>query len=136
MATRNRRVMPPQFWKWFNEKQHEFDLTDGAVARLAGVAHSVISRARNEEQPIGHEALAKIAPVLKTPVSVAYRLAGYIESEGAPLDPLALDILAELEGKTEAQKRAALAALKALFEGLSGQSSERDRGAAGRQKRG
>src|SRR5262245_25714251 len=128
--------MPSHFWEWFDARQSELDLNDSAVARLAGISHSVISRARSGERSIGHEALARIAPVLKTPVSVAYRLAGYIEPEGAPLDPLALDILQMLENKTEAQKRAALAALKALFEGLSGQSSDRDRAASGRQKRG
>lgn len=76
--------MPDKFWAWLDSKESELDLNDNKVALLAGISNSVISKARSGTQAIGHEALAKIAPVLKTPVSTAYRLAGYIEPEGAP----------------------------------------------------
>lgn len=106
--------MPLEFWKWFDEKRRELDISDSAIARLAGVAQSVISRARTEEQPIGHEALAKIAPVLKTPISVAYRLAGYIESTGAPSPEHAeWNNLFELLSDADQEEMLAIARVKA-----------------------
>lgn len=75
--------MPADFWTWFDDQQRELALNDSAVARQAGIAHSVISKARGGLQAIGHEALAKIAPVLDTPVATAFAMAGYIDKRDA-----------------------------------------------------
>lgn len=91
--------MPPAFWEWFSDRQRELNLNDSAVARLAGIAASVISKARSEEQAIGPEALEKIADALKTPRGTVYRLVGRIEQEDAlsPEQQLWLTLLADLD---------------------------------------
>lgn len=75
--------MPKRFWDWYDARVHELELNDNKVALLAGISNSVVSKARGGLQPIGHEALAKIAPVLRVSVATAYALAGYIETEEA-----------------------------------------------------
>lgn len=91
--------MPAEFWKWFNGRQRDLDLNDAGVARLADIAPSVISKARNEEQAIGSEALEKIADALKTPRSMVYRITGHIEENGAlsPMQRLWLSVFDDLD---------------------------------------
>lgn len=91
--------MPPEFWEWFDERQRDLGLNDSAVARLAVIAHSVISKARSGMQPIGHEALAKIAPVLDSSVATAYAMAGYIDKRDAltPEQAALLSVFGDLD---------------------------------------
>jgi transcriptional regulator with XRE-family HTH domain len=79
--------MTPEFWEWFESCKAALDLTtDRQAARKAGIASSVISKARTGVQPIGYEALAQIAKAFKTPTATVFRLAGLLEKE-EPLTP-------------------------------------------------
>src|SRR4051812_18120119 len=105
------KEMPQQFWAWFDVQQKELGLNDSQVARLARVAHSVISKARNGMQPIGYEALSKIAPVLQTPISTAYALAGYIEPGGA-LSPEKAALMAMFDELSDDDREEVLAIIR------------------------
>ena len=76
----------------------------------------------NGERGVSGQMARQIAHGLKVAENVVLYRAGYLTRDPNDptqrLDPVALDILALVENKTDAQKRAALAALQALFESL------------------
>lgn len=78
MAKEKQPLMTEEFWAWFDAVQRERDLSDSAVASLADIERSVISKARNGKGPIGAEALTKIADGLGFPRTVLLRLGGWI----------------------------------------------------------
>lgn len=78
--------MPGRFWEWLDQIERERDLTDSGVATMAGLARSVITKARNEQREIGVESLMKIADALGQPRWVVLQLVGVIsEKESAPV---------------------------------------------------
>lgn len=83
MGKNTKPQMPGHFWRWFDERQKDFDLNDSGVAGKAKIAQSVISKARSGVQPIGYEALSKIADALETPVTTVFALAGLIDAKEA-----------------------------------------------------
>lgn len=78
MAKEKQPLMTEEFWAWFDSVARERDLSDAAVANLAGIERSVISKARNGKNAIGAEALTKIADGLGFPRIVLLRLGGWI----------------------------------------------------------
>lgn len=89
MPTRIISEMPSSFWKWFDGKRQELDLSDSGVAARAGISQSVISKARSSERPIGFEALSKIAHALGTPVISVLLIAGALPEGDAPSPDMA-----------------------------------------------
>lgn len=87
MATKSKsKQMPGRFWEWLDQIERERDLTDSGVATMAGLARSVITKARNEQREIGVESLMKIADALGQPRWVVLQLVGVIsEKESAPV---------------------------------------------------
>lgn len=78
MAKEKQPLMTEEFWAWFDAVQRERDLSDSAVASLADIERSVISKARNGKGTIGAESLTKIADGLGFPRTVLLRLGGWI----------------------------------------------------------
>jgi len=64
---------PPTFFKWLDTRLHDLDLTDYAVAKKAGIAHSVISKARSGVQGIGWDAGIALAQAINIPPEVVLR---------------------------------------------------------------
>lgn len=78
--TTKKPVMSEEFWAWFNAVQTERKLTDAGMAKKAKppLANTVISKARNNERPIGAEALTRLADGLGFPRIVLLRLGGWV----------------------------------------------------------
>ena len=111
--------------KFANWLQNEMDIrgyTGYDLAKEIKSSPATIYRILNGERNAGKDVCKRIAKALKVDESVVFYQAGITSRDPndptQKLDPLALDILAMLGGKTEAEKRAALAALEALFENL------------------
>lgn len=69
--------MPAVFFEWLDALLRQRELNDNQLAIKAGISNSVISKARTGLQPIGYEALAKIADALYVPRPTVWQLAGY-----------------------------------------------------------
>ncbi len=67
------RPVPSDFFTWLDARLRDSDLTDYAFAKKAGIAHSVISRARSGHQGIGWDAGVSIAGALNLPPEVVLR---------------------------------------------------------------
>lgn len=91
--------MPDEFWAWFDAVRRERDFSDRQMAEMARISHSVISKARNEIQPIGYDALIKIGDAFGLSAPMVLRLAGHMEQEDAlsPEQQLWLSLLADLD---------------------------------------
>lgn len=61
---------PFAFFTWLDAHLRDSDLTDYALAKKAGIAHSVISKARSGVQGIGWDAGVAIASALNLPPEV------------------------------------------------------------------
>lgn len=58
---------------------------------MAGLAHSVISKARNEERRVGYKALIKIADAFKEDRVYVLGIGGFMLRKGFPNDKAAYD---------------------------------------------
>jgi hypothetical protein len=105
--------MSALFWRWFDErrKQPEFDLSDSGVASKAKIAQSVISKARSGAQPIGYEALGKIADALQTPRMTVWALAGLVDPKEA-LTPEQAALNAMFDELSEMDREEVLAGIR------------------------
>jgi hypothetical protein len=85
MSTGNKPVMSEEFWAWFDAVRRDRDLSDSGMAKLAKppLANTVISKARNNERPIGAEALTRLADGLGLPRLLLLRLGGWIPKDEA-----------------------------------------------------
>ena len=107
--------MTAEFWRWYEERRREFDFSDRKVAQKAGIAHSVISKARSGERPISFDALVKIATDAfdDDPVPVL-QLAGLLpKRKKLEPDP---EWMALIEGEPSETIREWKAAIKAMRE--------------------
>jgi transcriptional regulator with XRE-family HTH domain len=112
------------------------------LARKMRSSPATIYRILNEERGIGRRVAVKIAAALEVDQSVVLYQAGYGEHDPTnpiqKLDPITLDIVQALRGKSDAQKRAALAIVLAMTEaderGSLGRNNAATTGAATRKK--
>lgn len=91
--------MPAEFWKWFDGVRRERDFSDRQMATTARISHSVISKARSGIQPIGYDALEKIASTFGLSTTMILRLAGRVGSDEAlsPMQRLWLSVFDDLD---------------------------------------
>lgn len=93
------------------------------------VSPTTVYRVLNEERGIGRELARKIAKALDLPPNVVFYRAGYSEEDPNDpiqrLDPISIEVISMLENRSDSEKAAALATVKALFASL-------DRGRNGR----
>jgi len=110
------------FATWLRQEMQRRGWSVSELAHKAGTYPATISNLLNENRKPGKAICKQLAKALDLKESIVLYHAGFLskdpEDPTQQLDPLALDILAMLSGKTENEKRAALAALKALFENL------------------
>ena len=107
MLMSNSSLMPKVFWDWFDGKQSDRDLNDVGVAKIAGISHSVISKARNDMQPIGFESLIKIARAFNDDPVMVLQLAGLLPTEdrgGKRIDARDARWLSFLDGLSNDEK--------------------------------
>jgi hypothetical protein len=64
---------PPEFFEWLDARLRDADLTDYAVSQKAGIAHSVISKARSGVQGISWDAGLALALALDLPPEVVLK---------------------------------------------------------------
>lgn len=107
--------------EWLDSHLRARGMTEAELCRLGDIDSGTLSNAKTRNR-IGIELAKKIAKGLGLKQSTVFYQLGLMDEDPddptAQLDPIALDILARLQDKTDAQKRAALAALEALFEAL------------------
>lgn len=71
-------VTPSDFFVWFDAKLKEKGYrSEREFAGIAGISHSVISKARSKTQPLGYDVSAKIADALGESRETVWRLAGH-----------------------------------------------------------
>lgn len=125
--------------EWLASTLKACGLTEAEMRQKGGIESGSLSNAKSRNS-VGSELAKQIAKGLGKPQTWVFFQLGIIDEdpEGllSQLDVRALNILNMLEGKTDAQKRAAEAHLESLFEsharGLSGQGDVANREAAGR----
>jgi transcriptional regulator with XRE-family HTH domain len=111
-----------KFANWLQKEMDVRGYTGYDLAKKMRSSPATIYRILNGERNAGKDVCKKIAAALKIDESVVFYQAGITSRD--PDDPtqgrnpVTLDIIAILENKSEAQQRAALAALEALFENL------------------
>lgn len=101
MRTKSNGVneMPVEFWAWFDGVRRNKDFSDRQMADAAGISHSVISKARSGTQPIGYDALQKIAAKFGLSTTEILRLAGRVGQDEAlsPAQKLWLSVFDDLD---------------------------------------
>lgn len=79
MPMRNKKPqMPEAFWAWLDAQLDTRGWSDRELADNAGIANSVISKARSGIQPIGYDACKAIGTALGVTDEFILRLAGLI----------------------------------------------------------
>lgn len=127
---------------WLQGQLDERGWSKSEFARKAGIDTGTVSNVLNEVRRPGKAFCKRTAKALGVKESVILYHAGFIDRDpddpSQRLSPIALEIIAMLEGKSEAAQRAARAALQALFETLERGTNEpgdgRDRAASARKK--
>lgn len=128
------------FSDWLNKTLKSLGMFEVELRLHGDIESGTLSNAKARNS-VGPELARQIAKGLGKPQAWVFYQLGIIDEdpEGllSNLDARALNILAMLEGKTDAQKLAAETTLAALFEslerGTSGQGNVEDREATGRQ---
>ncbi|HEY4691099.1 MAG TPA: helix-turn-helix domain-containing protein [Anaerolineae bacterium] len=72
------KQLPQTFFPWLDNQLDKLGLNDNQLAKKAGIAHSVISKARSREKGIGWDALLLISQAMNIPPEEAFKEAGLL----------------------------------------------------------
>ena len=118
MRTKDARSqMPTEFFDWLDEKEADLLLNDRQLSLSAGLASSVISKARSGIQAISWDACDRIARALNVPSETVFRLAGLLPTE-KEFDPEIEEIMGLLEKLGEDDREDILKLLQTKAERL------------------
>lgn len=138
-----RCLQMPTFSEWLQAELDRRKWSKAEFARQSGMDRGTVSNLLNEARNPGKVMVTKIARAFKMePATVLFHAGFPTSNPDGPeeeLSPAALEILDLLRERTETEKEAALAALRALFEtlgrGKNGRSnSEENRESTTRKK--
>ena len=111
------KKMPPEFWEWLDDQLRMQGLNDSRLAQRAGIAPSVISKARHGLQGIGYDACQAIAQALDASPAQVLTLGGLLEKEPAPeSSPAARELLRLWLKLTPPQQAEDVAVLRARLQ--------------------
>lgn len=134
-------LVTTDFPEWLRAQLDMKDMTPAELAARMKVARGTVSNILNGQRGVGKTMAKRIAKVLGLKEGVVLFHAGFIDHDpGDPtqrLSPVALEIVALVENKSEITQRAVLETIRALLASLDrgqGENNERDRATSARSK--
>jgi transcriptional regulator with XRE-family HTH domain len=103
-----------EFINWLDEQLKQRGWTDSQLSKKAGISHSVISKARKGERPIGWDACVAISNALKLSPVIVLRHANLLPPE--PDVDLELDELAYLYQQLPEEDRKRILSIARTFQ--------------------